>query len=179
MSALFAKIHLREQSSWAWVKKHLHFDEAGKKLFQRWTVLGCPWRGCPESLAEVAVRSGTECCTDGTGHLHRWHWQVGSDKGGQGSTSALEPWGESFLVCQLNSNISFWQFYSTVKVTVSHLSSALKIKLFIIIFMQCVYGLSDITWNSDKTSNVRFQSSAGTQVVFNESLLPFGGIPIP
>lgn len=45
--------------------------------------------------------------------------------------------------------------------------------------MQCVYGLSDITWNSDKTSNVRFQSSAGTQVVFNESLLPFGGIPIP
>lgn len=77
--------------------------------------------------------------------LHGWHWQVGSDKGGQGSTSALEPLGESFLVCQLNSSISFWQFYSTVKVTVSRLSSALKIKLFIIIFMQCVYGLSDIT----------------------------------
>lgn len=71
-----------------------------------------------------------------------WHWQVGSDKGGQGGTSALKPFGSLFLICQLNSNISFWQFYSTVKVIVSHLSSAFKIKFFVIIvcsvFMGCL-----------------------------------------
>lgn len=45
--------------------------------------------------------------------------------------------------------------------------------------MQCVYELSDVSWDSDKTSNVRFQSSAGTEVVFADYSIPFGRISIP
>lgn len=52
------------------------------------------------------------------------------------------PCWDSFLICQLNSNIFFWQFYCTVKVTVLHLSSTSKIKLLVIIlccvFMGCL-----------------------------------------
>lgn len=77
----------------------------------------------------------TGFCTDGTGRLAvtRMGREVQVHSG---------PYWESFLICQLNSNISFWQFYSTVKVTVSHLSSTFKVKLFVIIscsgFMGCL-----------------------------------------
>lgn len=74
--------------------------------------------------------------------LHGWHWQAGSDGVGREARVHSGPYWESFLICQVNSNISFWQFYSTVKVTVSHLSSAFKIKFFVTtscsVFMGCL-----------------------------------------
>jgi len=70
---------------------------------------------------------------------------AGSTKDGQGSSGSLKPVWESFLLCQFKSSISVCQFYSRVKVTVLHLSSAFEIKFLVISFMQCVYGLSDVS----------------------------------
>lgn len=135
--AFLLRYNIWGSSSWAWVKKHVHFDEVRKKLWQRWIILGCLWWGCPESLAGIAVRSGVVSCTgfcmDGTGKL-------AVTRVGREVQVHSSPYWEYFLICQLNSNISFWQFYSTVKVTVSHLSSTLKLKLFVIILCSVFIG---------------------------------------
>lgn len=139
-NGILAKMqHLREQSSWAWVKKHVHFDEARKKFSRGVLFLVVCDGGCPKSLAEVSVMSGMVYCSgfcmDGTGELAVT--VVGREVQVHSS-----PYWESFLICQFNSNISFWQFYSTVKVIISHLSSAFKIKFFVMIlcnvFMGCL-----------------------------------------
>lgn len=128
--------------------------------------------GCPESLL-MWLSSCTETYTNG---LQCWRWT--------GMFKQTVPCGTIIFYVNLAALFPFgnftadfrWQFSCT-----SHSSLVFKVlfrylRLSVTIFLQYVYGLSDICSESDKTCKIHFQNSSGIQVMSTDSSIPFGRI---